>query len=81
MNYEYVDDQFSNVLEEFTLHPQFRPHTGDIITLERGTRFEEFKIVRTVPTNNPNNVKVQYFLRPIELTPRPLDGVEELQVF
>ena len=69
MNYTvWADEPIPTKLHSFDSPIEFRPHTGDIMQVRIN---QPWKITRTEPTSNPDNVTVKYFVRPFSETPPP----------
>lgn len=51
------------VIEDQKVSSEFRPRIGDIMSL-KGYPNRQFKVIRSVPSDNPATQKVSYYLQP-----------------
>lgn len=59
MEYIFVEEGTLQEIAKIERKPEDRPHPGDFITIKIFPT-QEFKITRSIPSNNPANVTVTY---------------------
>lgn len=78
MNYEiHLEATPPILLEEFDQFPENRYHVGDLITVAGQGSRKVFKVLRTEPTSNPNNVKVKYFVEEFTVPRTPQEQLTD----
>lgn len=71
MNYElWLSATPSFKIKDFDMPAEFRPRVGDIINLQNEP-LTTYKVLECSPTNNPDNVKVIYYVQKLDTNTIP----------